>query len=140
MNNENHETHAEIIAEARDKYTVHNCNECNWRKCCWLNSRGFDSDECREKRQSIALLFGIDDGYFTKLLCRLEAAWKRDAEKIERIVRDSVVDYNEMYCNAPNDDAERDIVERAETANEWLNAHGMETEPFYYSKEETPCL
>ena len=135
-----HKTHAEIIAEARDKYTVHDCNECEYRKSCDLNSHGFDSDECREKRQSIALLFGIDDGYFTKLLCRLEAAWKRDAEKIERIVRDSVVDYNEMYCNAPNDDAEREIAERAETANEWLNAHGMETEPFYYSKEETPCL
>ena len=26
------ETLAEIIAEARDKYTVHNCGECNRRK------------------------------------------------------------------------------------------------------------
>ena len=78
MSNENHETHAEIIAEARDKYTVHDCNECNWRKSCYLNSHGFDSDECREKRQSIALLFGIEDGYFTKLLCRIEAAKERE--------------------------------------------------------------
>ena len=77
---------------------------------------------------------------FRTIADRIEAAAKREAEKIERIVRDSVVDYNEMYCNAPNDDAEREIAERAKTANEWLNAHGMETEPFYYSKEETPCL
>ena len=78
--------------------------------------------------------------YVRQLLNRIEAARKREAEKIERIVRDAVMDYNEMYCCAPNDDAEREIAERAETANEWLNAHEMETEPFYYSKEETPCL
>ena len=71
---------------------------------------------------------------------RIDAALKRDAEKIERIVRDAVVDYNGMYTCAPNDEAEREVVERAEIANEWLKAHGMEPEPFYYSKEETPCL
>ena len=71
-------THAEIIAEARDKYTVHNCNQCEYRKSCDLNSYGFDSDECRKMRQSIMLGFGIEDGYFTKLLDSLEAAHERE--------------------------------------------------------------
>jgi len=87
MSNENHETHAEIIAEARDKYTVHDCNECEYRKSCDLNSNGFDSDECKQKRQSIALLFGIEDGYFTKLLCRLEAARKREVDKLNSVIQ-----------------------------------------------------
>jgi len=75
-----------------------------------------------------------------ELLDRIEAAWKREAGKIERIVRDAVVDYNGMYTCAPNDEAEREVVERAETANEWLKSHGMEPEPFHFSKEEAPCL
>ena len=77
---------------------------------------------------------------FNHAFDRIEAARSCEAEKIERIVRDAVVDYNGMYTCAPNDEAEREVVERAETANEWLKAHGMEPEPFYYSKEETPCL
>lgn len=75
------ERHADIIAEARDKYTVHDCNECEYRKSCDLNQYGFNSDECKEKRQSIALVFGIEDEYFTKLLSRLEAANKRELSK-----------------------------------------------------------
>lgn len=72
------ETHADIIAEARDKYTVHNCNQCEYRKSCDLNANGFDSDECRGRRQSIMLGFGIEDGYLTELLDRLEAAHRRE--------------------------------------------------------------
>lgn len=96
---------------------------------------GADADkmDCGELYQPTTI-------YIRQLLNRIETAWKREAEKIERIVRDAVVDYNEMYYHAPNDDAEHEIAKRAETANEWLNAHGMETEPFCYSKEETPCL
>ena len=70
-----------IIAEARDKYTVHDCTECNWRKCCLLNARGFGSAECLEKRERIALALGIEDGYFQGLLDRLEAAWKRERDR-----------------------------------------------------------
>ena len=64
-----------IIAEARDKYTVHECNQCAWRKCC---SKGFGSEECGKRRESIWLKLGIEDGYFTQLLDRLEAAHKRE--------------------------------------------------------------
>ena len=69
------ETIADIIAEARDKYTVHECNQCSWRKCC---SKGFGSEECGKFRESIWLKLGIEDGYFTQLLDRLEAAHKRE--------------------------------------------------------------
>lgn len=75
MSEESHETVGEIIAVARDKYTVHECNECTRRKCCELK---FDSAECREEREDIFLSFGIEDGYFSDLLNRIEAAWKRE--------------------------------------------------------------
>ena len=71
---------------------------------------------------------------------RLEAAHKREAQSIERIVRDAIIDYNEMYPSAPNDEAERDLRERAARANAWLKQHGFEEEPFHWSEEETPCL
>lgn len=72
------ETITDIIREARDKYTVHNCNECNFRKSCDWNDWNFGSVECEAKRQSISLLLGIDDDYFNKLLTRLDAAHKRE--------------------------------------------------------------
>ena len=72
------ETIADIIAEARDKYTVHECNQCSWRKCC---SKGFGSEECGKFRESIFLRLGIEDGYFTQLLDRLDAAHKRERER-----------------------------------------------------------
>ena len=71
---------------------------------------------------------------------RLEKAKKREAQSIERIVRDAIIDYNGMYPSAPNDEAERDLRERAARANAWLKQHGFEEEPFHWSKEETPCL
>jgi hypothetical protein len=75
MSEELQNTVGEIIAVARDKYTVHECNECTWRKCCELK---FDSAECRENREDIFLSLGIEDGYFSDLLNRIEAAWKRE--------------------------------------------------------------
>ena len=72
-----------IIAEARDKYTVHECSECTCRKSCDMNAYGFDTPECKGKRESIALALGVDDGYFTQILDRLEAAAKRDRTEIE---------------------------------------------------------
>jgi len=74
---ETQETIADIIAEARDKYTVHECNQCAWRKCC---SKGFGSEECGKFRESIFLKLGIEDGYFTQLLDRFEAAHKRERD------------------------------------------------------------
>lgn len=70
-------TFAEIVADARDRYTVHNCNECNYRKSCDMH---FGDLGCGNKRQSIALLLGIEDGYFSDLLNSMEAAHKRDLD------------------------------------------------------------
>ena len=64
-----------ILAEARNKYTVHDCNECDYRKSCDLR---FDCDECKTKRESISLALGIEDDYFTKLLDRIEKAVDRE--------------------------------------------------------------
>ena len=79
-----HETAADIIAEARDKYTVHECNQCAWRKCC---SEGFGSEKCGKFRESIFLKLGIEDGYFTQLLDRLEAAHKREVDKLNSVIQ-----------------------------------------------------
>lgn len=73
-----------IIAEARDEYAVHKCSECTHRKSCDLNEYGFDSPECKGMRESIALALGVNDGYFTQLLDRLEAAAKREVDDAER--------------------------------------------------------
>ena len=70
---------------------------------------------------------------------RIDAAAKRDAQRIERTVRDAIIDYQEMYVHAPNDDAEREIKERAMNANKWLKDHGFEEEEVVFDKEEVPC-
>lgn len=61
-------------------------------------------------------------------------------KSIERVVRDAIVGYMEDYPNAPNDDCEMELVDRAEFANEWLESHGLEKEDLKWSKEEPPCL
>ena len=71
---------------------------------------------------------------------RLEAAHRREAQSIERIIRDAIIDYTEQYPHAPNDDVERELKARANTANEWLKQHGFAEEPTNWSKEEIPCL
>ena len=68
-----------IISLARDKYAVHECGECAYRKRCDLNINGFGSAECLSRRVSISLMLGIEDSYFTKLLDDIEAAAKREA-------------------------------------------------------------
>lgn len=70
---------------------------------------------------------------------RIDAAAKRDAQRIERTVRDAICDYQEMYVHAPNDDAEREVKERAMNANKWLKDHGFEEEKVVFDKEEVPC-
>ena len=78
--------------------------------------------------------------YIRQLLNRIEAARKRESESIERIVRDAIIDYQDFYPHAPNDEAERDLIDRAKRGNSWLVAHGYEPEKIKWSKEETPCL
>ena len=71
---------------------------------------------------------------------RLEIARKREASALQRIVRDAIIDYSEQYVNAPNDDVERELKERAAIANNWLKQNGFEEEPTNWTKEESPCL
>ena len=82
----------------------------------------------------------FDDFSFTSLADRIEAAEKRDAASIERLVRDAIIDYQEMYPRAPNDEAERDLIDRANRGNAWLVSHGYEPEKTIWDKEETPCM
>lgn len=71
---------------------------------------------------------------------RIETASKNEARRIERIVRDAIIGYQDLYANAPNDDTERELKERATVANEWLVSHGFEPEKTFWGKEESPCL
>lgn len=86
---------AAILAEARNKYTVHDCNECDYRKSCDLR---FDCDECKTKRQSISLALGIEDDYFTKLLDRIEAAYKREHAEWHAETDAAKDDRNRVAC------------------------------------------
>lgn len=95
-----------IISSARDKYTVHNCGECTYRKCCSL---GFGSADCMSRRESIFLKLGIEDGYFSKLLDDIETAHKRELAEWESAacacVSDAVMSgkvavEHKLVCNA----------------------------------------
>ena len=90
-----------IISLARDEYTVHECRECTYRKCCDLNSNGFGSAECLSRRVSISLMLGIEDSYFTKLLDDIEAAAKRDERLMLSLMLYAVEDYAEDWAG-PN--------------------------------------
>ena len=67
---------------------------------------------------------------------RLDAAQKRESATIERIVRDAIITYQGMYPSAPNNEAEAELKQRAETANAWLVSHGFKPEEVTWSKEE----
>lgn len=67
---------------------------------------------------------------------RLEAAQRRDCASIERIVRDAILGYGEMFRIAPNDESEAELKARAETANIWLERHGFTREEITWTKEE----
>ena len=85
-----------ILAEARNKYTVHDCNECDYRKSCDLR---FDCDECKTTRKSISLALGIEDDYFTKLLDQIEAA-----HKLERAITDVMLAVKDKPLPHPDPD------------------------------------
>ena len=71
-----------------------------------------------------------------KVLKKRADAAAEEASKIERIVRDAIINYQNMYPSAPNDDAEAELKQRAETANAWLVSHGFKPEEVTWSKEE----
>lgn len=60
-------------------------------------------------------------------------------KEIERLVRDAIVEYTLLYPKAPNDDCERELMERAEIGNQWLKERGMDPEDVSFDKEEVPC-
>ena len=64
---------------------------------------------------------------------REERVRNRDP-KLERVIRDAVISYNEMFASAPNDDCENELRERAKVANGWLKDHGFEKEKFFFDK------
>lgn len=66
---------------------------------------------------------------------RIENASKNEAKRIERIVRDAIIGYQDLYANAQNDDTERELKERAAVANEWLVSHGFPPEKTIWDKE-----
>lgn len=61
-------------------------------------------------------------------------------KQMERIVRDAIISYEELYKEAPNDDVEREIYERCAIAQGWLVAHGFERQEVSFDKEESPNL
>lgn len=61
-------------------------------------------------------------------------------KQMERIVRDAILSYEELYKEAPNDDVEREIYERCAIAQGWLVAHGFERQEVSFDKEESPNL
>jgi hypothetical protein len=71
---------------------------------------------------------------------RLEVAQRRDCASIERIVRDAILGYGEMFRTAPNDESEAELKARAETANIWLERHGFTREEITWTKEEASEL
>ena len=71
-----------------------------------------------------------------------EAAKMREApeEQMERIVRDAILSYEQLYRDAPNDDSEREIIERCAIANGWLVSNGFARQAVSFDKEESPNL
>lgn len=59
---------------------------------------------------------------------------------MERIVRDAILSYEQLYKEAPNDDVEQEIFERCAIAQGWLVAHGFERQKVSFDKEESPNL
>lgn len=71
---------------------------------------------------------------------RLDAEYMREAHEIERIVRDAIVSYAELYMNAPNDECEKEILERAEVAQKWLESHGFSREKVSFDRNVEECV
>lgn len=99
----------------------------------------------RERDYFAQLNTGNNSFYCTNTDCKLrqtvaELAKNPEADSMERIVRDAILSYQDLFAKAPNDDVERELQARAEFANAWLNSHGFESEKLSWSKEESPCL
>ena len=82
----------------------------------------------------------IDREWAHGLADRIEAAEKREADSIELMVRDAIRSYSDLYVDAPSDNAERELKERAARGNAWLVAHGFAEEKVIWRRGETICL
>ena len=99
---------------------------------------GVHLDRLATKQQAALILGRMEpNGEIDK---RPAASAPLEDSRIERVVRDAIIDYQEMFAHAPNDDAERELKERAAVANEWLVSHGFPPEKTIWDKEESPCL
>ena len=65
--------------------------------------------------------------------------YRAEARSIERIVRDAIIYYEELYPRYPNDDCARELKKRAEIGNKWLNDHGFVEEKVVFDDEELTC-
>lgn len=118
---ETQETIADIIAEKRRR-----ADEIE-RDCAKKMKRGEMVSDCYARELVVDIRREAD---------RLEAAQRRDCASIERIVRDAILGYGEMFRIAPNDESEAELKARAETANTWLERHGFTREEITWTKEE----
>ena len=62
--------------------------------------------------------------------------YRAEARSIERLIRDAIVSYDELYKMSPNDDCERELKKRAAIGNKWLNDHGFVDEKVFFDEEE----
>lgn len=60
------------------------------------------------------------------------------AKRLERIVRDAIIFYQEVFSEAPNDDVREELQKRAIAANEWLTSHGFQPESLMW-RETALC-
>ena len=94
---------------------------------------GIHIDRLAAKQQAMLIIGRM--GAHGEIDKRPAASDPLDDSRIERIVRDAIIDYQEMYPHAPNDEAERDLIDRANRGNAWLVSHGYEPEKTIWDKE-----
>lgn len=77
----------------------------------------------------------------TKKVCdRMNREVEIRDKRMERIVRDAILSYEELYKEAPNDGVELDIYNRCAIAQGWLVSHGFERQKVSFDKEESTNL
>lgn len=69
---------------------------------------------------------------------RMNKELRIEVEQMERIVRDEILSYEQLYKEVTNDDAELEIYERCAIAQGWLVSHGFERQKVSFAKEIVP--
>ena len=153
MDNERQETIADIVSEIRaqnlglpeDSY-AHSPLVCDLlslaRRIEVANARerevGAEAAQiCGEIGEMIGREATSENSSQVDNVAKMRAALE---EQMERIVRDAILSYEQLYKDAPNDDSEREIIERCAIANGWLVSHGFARQAVSFDKEESPNL